>query len=99
MILLHKNCENCGSPLKLNKETMICKCNYCDTEYYVKQGFDNEYWLVGQKITLNIRGVKKEFYISEERFEPIDYCSYRDITGQMIHTRPTYKEEITLIEI
>ena len=41
LILLHKNCENCGASLKLNKETMTCKCDYCNTEYYVKKQLFN----------------------------------------------------------
>ena len=99
LILLHKNCENCGASLKLNRETMTCKCDYCNTEYYVKNNLSNEFVLVGQIIKINIRGQEKQFYISEEVMYPIFQNEYRDITGRIITNKAGYKEKLTLIEI
>lgn len=101
LILLHKNCENCGAPLKLNKETMTCKCNYCDTEYYVKSDIYSEdgYDILGQLITLNIRGEAKKFYIAEENFNRLYGNAGRDVNGRLCNNLIAIKEKITLIEI
>ena len=101
LILLHKNCENCGAPLKLNKETMTCKCNYCDTEYYAKTDISSEdgYNILGQLITLNIRGEIKKFYIAEESFHTICSDSHIGIDGNMRRNCIATKEILKLIEI
>ena len=99
LILLHKNCENCGAPLKLNKETMTCKCNYCDTEYYVKNNLSNEFELVGQLVKINIRGEEKQFYIAEEEFNKLYGDAGRDISGRLMPNLIAVKEKLTLIEI
>ena len=100
LILLHKNCENCGAPLKLNKETMICKCNYCNTEYYVKNNdLVNEFELVGQLVKINIRGEEKQFYIAKEEFNRLYGDTGRDINGRLMSNLIAIKEKLTLIEI
>lgn len=99
LILLHKNCENCGAPLKLNKETMISKCNYCNTEYYVKENNDNEWIIVGQLVKINIRGEEKQFYIASEEFKRIYGDASRDMNGRLVGNLITIKEILKLVEI
>lgn len=99
LILLHKNCENCGAPLKLNKETMTCKCDYCNTEYYVKNNLSNEFVLAGQLVKINIRGQEKQFYIAKEEFSRLYDNARRDINGRLMSNLISVKEKLTLIEI
>ena len=99
LILLHQNCENCGAPLKLNKEEMTCKCNYCNTEYYVKDDEINGLTIAGQLIRINIRGEEKEFYIAEEKMNHLYTSVGRDLSGQLVSSKITTKETLTLIEV
>lgn len=99
LVLLHKNCENCGAPLKLNKETMSCKCAYCDTEYYVKNDVFGNFDIISQLITLNIHGQEKKFYIGEDSFNTICGDSYISASGNICHNKIIEKEKIILIEI
>lgn len=99
LILLHKNCENCGAPLQLNKETMTCKCDYCNTEYYVINNLSNEFVLAGQLVKINIRGQEKQFYIAKEEFNKIFGDCYRNSSGRLEQNLITTKEKLTLIEI
>ena len=99
LVLLHQNCENCGAPLKLNKENMTCKCNYCNTEYYVKNDEMLGYTLVGQLIIIKIRGEEKNFYISEEQIHSIYRDSKRDLQERLVETKIATKEILKLIEV
>lgn len=99
LVLLHKNCENCGASLKLNKENMTCKCNYCNTEYYVKDDEINGLTIVGQLIKINIHGEEKEFYIAEEKMNHLYTNVERDLSGRLISSKTTTKETLILIEI
>ena len=99
LVLLHKNCDNCGAPLKLNKETMTCKCNYCGTEYYVKNNEFNELTIVGQLVTIKIRGKEKKFYIANEEFNTLYSNVGRDMKGRLVTNKIATKEKLTLIEV
>lgn len=96
-ILLHGECDNCGSPLKYNKVDFSCKCDYCGTEYYVTQNGELE----GQLIRFNIHGELKEFYIAKEQYHKIyngDGC-YRTLDGKLVNQIIATKMELKLIEI
>ena len=94
-ILLHGECDNCGSPLKYNKKDYSCKCDYCGTEYYVTQ--DGE--LKGQYVELEIFGEKHKFYMSNiENCNLYGACG-RTKNGTLYSNLITRKMKVTLIEI
>jgi hypothetical protein len=99
LVLLHKNCENCGAPLYLNKETMTCRCEYCDTEYYVEGTCESDVTLMGQIVTLRVFGVEKKFYLGEVTAEYVDYDPYIDAHGFATRVSMEPKLKVQLIEI
>ena len=103
LILLHKNCDNCGAPLYLNKETNTCKCEYCDTEYYVKESYINGIVtndVMGQIIRIKVFGVERQFYIGSITANSIDYCdTFRLLDGTQTCITRNPKLEMELIEI
>lgn len=99
-IVVQKKCVNCGASLKINKQTMTCRCNYCRTEYYVKENdITAELSIAGQIVELKIRGQLKKFYIGKDEFHKIWGDSYRNIKGELVPNLIATKEKITLIEI
>jgi hypothetical protein len=96
LVLLHGECDNCGAPLKYNKETLECKCEYCRTEYYVT----NDGIIEGMLIRLKIHGKEKVFYIGREEYHKIfgnDTC--RDINGRLMSNCIAVKMKLELIEV
>lgn len=98
--ILQKKCENCGASLKVNKDTLDCRCDFCRTEYYVKENkMTGEIDDVMQIVELKIRGEYKKFYIAEERFNKIWGNAERNINGQLVGNLIATKEILKLIEI
>lgn len=98
LILLYAKCENCGAPLKYNKETLECKCDYCNTEYYIERNGESSATLIGELIRINLHGVERTFYVGQEEYHPI-YNTYINTKGYIIHDTIARKCKVTLIEI
>ena len=98
LTLLHANCDNCGAPLKYNKDTLECKCDYCKTEYYIERHGESNITLMGELIRLNLHGVERTFYVGSEEYHPISE-HYINTRGQMVYNTIARKCKVTLIEI
>lgn len=95
LVLLHGECDNCGAPLKYNKKTLECKCEYCKTEYYVT----NDGTIEGMLIRLKIHGEEKVFYIGREEYHRIFNDTCRDINGRLMSNCIAIKLKLELIEV
>jgi len=96
LVLLHGECDNCGAPLKYNKETLECKCEYCRTEYYVT----SDGVIEGMLIRLKIHGEEKVFYISKEEYYKLwSYDTGRTIDGRLLNNIVAIKLKLELIEV
>ena len=95
---MKQNCINCGAPLHYNNDDLICRCDYCGTEYHIKKESGicsiSEY-----EFELEIAGKKRKFYAGDIKLNKLCFDSYRNARGELVKGKTIDKLKMTLIEM